>query len=179
MMHFSVPHETRGRGSPHPQAVLAHPKLPLASVRALRVPALAGVTPSPFSFVWDQIPVAGSSTGELDTGGGAKAVIGSRLPLALQHMLAIGSLEHAYIVRLLGICPGPQLQLVTQLLPLGSLLDHVRKNRDAIGPQLLLNWCVQVAKVSGPAALDGAFPGSPSHRHQSWTRAWLGELVSG
>ncbi|CAM4602401.1 receptor tyrosine-protein kinase erbB-3 isoform X1 [Lepidochelys kempii] len=62
------------------------------------------------------------------------------------HMLAIGSLEHAYIVRLLGICPGPQLQLVTQLLPLGSLLDHVRKNRDAIGPQLLLNWCVQVAK---------------------------------
>uniref|UniRef100_A0A452IKJ0 receptor protein-tyrosine kinase n=1 Tax=Gopherus agassizii TaxID=38772 RepID=A0A452IKJ0_9SAUR len=68
------------------------------------------------------------------------------VPLALQHMLAIGSLDHAYIVRLLGICPGTQLQLVTQLLPLGSLLDYVRKNRDAIGPQLLLNWCVQVAK---------------------------------
>ncbi|TRZ07672.1 hypothetical protein HGM15179_019435, partial [Zosterops borbonicus] len=62
------------------------------------------------------------------------------------HMLAIGSLEHSYIVRLLGICPGPQLQLVTQLLPLGSLLEYVRKNRGAIGPQLLLNWCVQVAK---------------------------------
>lgn len=63
-------------------------------------------------------------------------------------MLAIGSLDHAYIVRLLGICPGPQLQLVTQLLPLGSLLDYVRKNRGSISPQLLLNWCVQVAKVS-------------------------------
>ncbi|XP_067385945.1 receptor tyrosine-protein kinase erbB-3 isoform X2 [Emydura macquarii macquarii] len=62
------------------------------------------------------------------------------------HMLAIGSLDHAYIVRLLGICPGTQLQLVTQLLPLGSLLEYVRKNRDNIGPQLLLNWCVQVAK---------------------------------
>ncbi|KAM4880923.1 receptor tyrosine-protein kinase erbB-3 [Sylvia borin] len=62
------------------------------------------------------------------------------------HMLAIGSLDHSYIVRLLGICPGPQLQLVTQLLPLGSLLDYVRKNRGAISPQLLLNWCVQVAK---------------------------------
>lgn len=62
------------------------------------------------------------------------------------HMLAIGSLEHAYIVRLLGICPGTQLQLVTQLLPLGSLLEYVRKNKDSIGPQLLLNWCVQVAK---------------------------------
>lgn len=69
-------------------------------------------------------------------------------------MLAIGSLDHAYIVRLLGICPGPQLQLVTQLLPLGSLLDYVRKNRDSISPQLLLNWCVQVAKVS-PRGLGG------------------------
>uniref|UniRef100_A0A8C2Y644 receptor protein-tyrosine kinase n=1 Tax=Coturnix japonica TaxID=93934 RepID=A0A8C2Y644_COTJA len=57
-----------------------------------------------------------------------------------------GHLDHAYIVRLLGICPGPQLQLVTQLLPLGSLLDYVRKNRGSISPQLLLNWCVQVAK---------------------------------
>ncbi|KQK85324.1 hypothetical protein AAES_41054 [Amazona aestiva] len=62
------------------------------------------------------------------------------------HMLAIGSLDHAYIVRLLGICPGPRLQLVTQLLPLGSLLEYVRKHRDGISPQLLLNWCVQVAK---------------------------------
>ncbi|XP_027559333.1 receptor tyrosine-protein kinase erbB-3 [Neopelma chrysocephalum] len=62
------------------------------------------------------------------------------------HMLAIGSLDHSYIVRLLGICPGPQLQLVTQLLPLGSVLEYVRKNRDSISPQLLLNWCVQVAK---------------------------------
>ncbi|XP_042310787.1 LOW QUALITY PROTEIN: receptor tyrosine-protein kinase erbB-3 [Sceloporus undulatus] len=62
------------------------------------------------------------------------------------HMLAIGSLDHAYIVRLLGICTGTQLQLVTQLLPLGSLLEYVRKNKDAIGPQLMLNWCVQIAK---------------------------------
>ncbi|NWS49928.1 ERBB3 kinase, partial [Probosciger aterrimus] len=62
------------------------------------------------------------------------------------HMLAIGSLDHAYIVRLLGICPGPRLQLVTQLLPLGSLLEYVRKNRHSLSPQLLLNWCVQVAK---------------------------------
>ncbi|KAM8977527.1 receptor tyrosine-protein kinase erbB-3-like [Pelodytes ibericus] len=64
------------------------------------------------------------------------------------HMLAMGSLDHACIVRLLGICPGTQLQLVTQLLPMGSLLQHVRKNKDTgtIGPQLLLNWCVQIAK---------------------------------
>uniref|UniRef100_A0A672UNW2 receptor protein-tyrosine kinase n=1 Tax=Strigops habroptila TaxID=2489341 RepID=A0A672UNW2_STRHB len=69
-----------------------------------------------------------------------------KIPVSIKHMLAIGSLDHAYIVRLLGICPGPRLQLVTQLLPLGSLLEYVRKNRDSISPQLLLNWCVQVAK---------------------------------
>uniref|UniRef100_A0A670HX76 Receptor protein-tyrosine kinase n=1 Tax=Podarcis muralis TaxID=64176 RepID=A0A670HX76_PODMU len=62
------------------------------------------------------------------------------------HMMAIGSLDHAYIVRLLGICTGTQLQLVTQYLDLGSLLEYVRKNKDAIGPQLMLNWCVQIAK---------------------------------
>ncbi|XP_075055667.1 receptor tyrosine-protein kinase erbB-3 [Mixophyes fleayi] len=64
------------------------------------------------------------------------------------HMLAMGSLDHPCIVRLLGICPGTQLQLVTQLLPMSSLLQHVRQNKDtgAICPQMLLNWCVQIAK---------------------------------
>ncbi|XP_069826126.1 receptor tyrosine-protein kinase erbB-3 [Dendropsophus ebraccatus] len=64
------------------------------------------------------------------------------------HMLAMGSLDHACIVRLLGICPGAQLQLVTQLLPMGSLLQYVRQNKDTgiIGPQMLLNWCVQIAR---------------------------------
>uniref|UniRef100_A0AC11CUD8 Erb-b2 receptor tyrosine kinase 3 n=1 Tax=Ovis aries TaxID=9940 RepID=A0AC11CUD8_SHEEP len=62
------------------------------------------------------------------------------------HMLAIGSLDHAHIVRLLGLSPGSSLQLVTQYLPLGSLLDHVRQHRGALGPQLLLNWGVQIAK---------------------------------
>ena len=81
-------------------------------------------------------------------------------------MLAIGSLDHAYIVRLLGICTGTQLQLVTQLLPLGSLLEYVHKNKDAIGPQLMLNWCVQIAKVGTCFAekypglfLNSPFPG--------------------
>ncbi|XP_073470075.1 receptor tyrosine-protein kinase erbB-3 [Aquarana catesbeiana] len=64
------------------------------------------------------------------------------------HMLAMGSLDHPCIVRLLGICPGTQLQLVTQLLPMGSLLQYVRQNKNtsAVGPQMLLNWCVQIAK---------------------------------
>ncbi|XP_041944084.1 receptor tyrosine-protein kinase erbB-3a isoform X2 [Alosa sapidissima] len=62
------------------------------------------------------------------------------------HMLAMGSLDHPCIVRLLGICPGANLQLVTQLCPQGSLLKHIRQQRDNLNPQRLLNWCVQIAK---------------------------------
>lgn len=63
-------------------------------------------------------------------------------------MLAMGSLDHPYIVRLLGICPGTSLQLVTQLSSQGSLLQHLRQHKDSLDPQRLLNWCVQIAKVS-------------------------------
>uniref|UniRef100_A0AAX7SXE7 Receptor protein-tyrosine kinase n=1 Tax=Astatotilapia calliptera TaxID=8154 RepID=A0AAX7SXE7_ASTCA len=62
------------------------------------------------------------------------------------HMLSMGSLDHPYIVRLLGICPGASLQLVTQLSSQGSLLEHIRQKKNSLDPQLLLNWCVQIAK---------------------------------
>ncbi|XP_071758050.1 receptor tyrosine-protein kinase erbB-3a [Centroberyx gerrardi] len=62
------------------------------------------------------------------------------------HMLAMGSLDHANVVRTLGICPGASLQLVTQLSSQGSLLEHIRHCRNKLSPQRLLNWCVQIAK---------------------------------
>uniref|UniRef100_A0A8C7F6A1 Receptor protein-tyrosine kinase n=1 Tax=Oncorhynchus kisutch TaxID=8019 RepID=A0A8C7F6A1_ONCKI len=62
------------------------------------------------------------------------------------HMLSMGSLDHPYIVRLLGVCPGASLQLVTQLSSQGSLLEHIRQHKDSLDPQRLLNWCVQIAK---------------------------------
>jgi hypothetical protein len=33
-------------------------------------------------------------------------------------------------------------------MPHGCLLDYVHEHQDNIGSQLLLNWCVQIAKVS-------------------------------
>lgn len=63
-------------------------------------------------------------------------------------MLSMSSLDHPYIVRLLGICPGACLQLVTQISPQGSLLEHIRQHKESLDPQRLLNWCVQIAKVS-------------------------------
>ncbi|XP_069761509.1 receptor tyrosine-protein kinase erbB-4-like isoform X2 [Narcine bancroftii] len=63
-----------------------------------------------------------------------------------EDMLMVGSLDHRHVLRLLGICPGTPLQIVTQLLPLGSLLEYLHKNKDNIQSKMLLNWCVQIAK---------------------------------
>ncbi|XP_069373018.1 receptor tyrosine-protein kinase erbB-3a isoform X2 [Paralichthys olivaceus] len=62
------------------------------------------------------------------------------------HMLTMGSLNHINVVRILGICPGASLQLVSQLSSQGSLLEHVKNRKNNLSPQRLLNWCVQIAK---------------------------------
>lgn len=59
----------------------------------------------------------------------------------------MASVEHPHVCRLLGICLTSTVQLVTQLMPYGCLLDYVKENKDNIGSQYLLNWCVQIAKV--------------------------------
>lgn len=38
------------------------------------------------------------------------------------------------------------MMLVTQLMPLGCILDYIRNNKDKIGSKALLNWCTQIAK---------------------------------
>lgn len=62
-------------------------------------------------------------------------------------VLLMSSMDHNHVVRLLGVCLSPDMQLVTQLMPHGCLLDYVHEHKDIIGSQLLLNWCVQIAKV--------------------------------
>ncbi|MCI4393528.1 hypothetical protein PGIGA_G00158400 [Pangasianodon gigas] len=61
-------------------------------------------------------------------------------------VLLMSSMDHPHVVRLLGVCMSPNMQLVTQLMPHGCLLDYVHEHKDNIGSQLLLNWCVQIAK---------------------------------
>ncbi|XP_047659601.1 receptor tyrosine-protein kinase erbB-4 isoform X1 [Tachysurus fulvidraco] len=61
-------------------------------------------------------------------------------------VLLMSSMDHPHVVRLLGVCMSPSVQLVTQLMPHGCLLDYVYEHKDNLGSQLLLNWCVQIAK---------------------------------
>ncbi|KAM9816665.1 receptor tyrosine-protein kinase erbB-2 [Neosynchiropus ocellatus] len=64
----------------------------------------------------------------------------------LDEAFVMAGVASPYVCRLLGICLTSTVQLVTQLMPYGCLLDYVRENKDRIGSQFLLNWCVQIAK---------------------------------
>nr|XP_046228029.1 melanoma receptor tyrosine-protein kinase-like isoform X2 [Scatophagus argus] len=64
----------------------------------------------------------------------------------LDEAYVMASVDHPHVCRLLGICLTSSVQLVTQLMQYGCLLDYVRHHRDQIGAQWLLNWCVQIAK---------------------------------
>ncbi|XP_028286355.1 receptor tyrosine-protein kinase erbB-2 isoform X2 [Parambassis ranga] len=64
----------------------------------------------------------------------------------LDEAYVMAGVASPYVCRLLGICLMSTVQLVTQLMPYGCLLDYVRENKDRIGSQYLLNWCVQIAK---------------------------------
>ncbi|XP_034049278.1 receptor tyrosine-protein kinase erbB-2 [Thalassophryne amazonica] len=64
----------------------------------------------------------------------------------LDEAYVMAGVASPYVCRLLGICLTSTVQLVTQLMPYGCLLDYVRENKGRIGSQYLLNWCVQIAK---------------------------------
>lgn len=84
-----------------------------------------------------------------------------------QEAYVMASVDHPHVCRLLGICLTSSVQLVTQLMAYGCLLDYVRQHREHVGAQWLLNWCVQIAKVDETdrsAALCNPAPPSSSTR---------------
>ncbi|XP_017865540.1 PREDICTED: epidermal growth factor receptor isoform X1 [Drosophila arizonae] len=64
----------------------------------------------------------------------------------LNEAYAMATVEHGNLLKLLAVCMSSQMMLITQLMPLGCLLDYVRNNRDKIGSKALLNWSTQIAK---------------------------------
>ncbi|XP_064475004.1 epidermal growth factor receptor-like isoform X2 [Ornithodoros turicata] len=64
----------------------------------------------------------------------------------LEEAYIMASVDHPNVLKLLAVCLTSQLMLVTQLMPLGCLLDYVRNNKDKIGSKPLLNWCTQIAR---------------------------------
>jgi hypothetical protein len=71
----------------------------------------------------------------------------------------MATVEHPNLLKLLAVCMTSQMMLVTQLMPLGCLLDYVRNNRDKTGSKPLLNWCTQIAKGKiSPSFITNKFP---------------------
>lgn len=64
----------------------------------------------------------------------------------LDEAYIMASVEHPNLLQLLAVCMTSQMMLVTQLMPLGCLLDFVRRYKDKIGSKALLNWCTQIAR---------------------------------
>ncbi|XP_050081362.1 tyrosine-protein kinase Shark [Anopheles maculipalpis] len=55
-------------------------------------------------------------------------------------------LRHNCIVRLIGICKGPPLIMVQELIPLGSMLVYITKNKNTINPHHeMMIWAAQIA----------------------------------
>ncbi|XP_055623942.1 tyrosine-protein kinase Shark isoform X2 [Toxorhynchites rutilus septentrionalis] len=55
-------------------------------------------------------------------------------------------LRHHCIVKLIGICKGPPLMMIEELVPLGSMLDYIIANKSTLNPKHeLIIWAAQIA----------------------------------
>ncbi len=63
----------------------------------------------------------------------------------LEDAYIMGSVNHQHVLRLSALFMKSQLMLVTELMPLGCLLDYVQNNKRAIGPHAILTWSKQIA----------------------------------
>lgn len=64
----------------------------------------------------------------------------------LEEAYIMASVEHPNLLKLLAVCMTTEHKLITQLMPLGSLLDYVKNNKDKTGSKALLNWSTQIAR---------------------------------
>lgn len=69
------------------------------------------------------------------------------LLLVSQEAKVMASVDHPCLLRLLCVCIAQNMTLITQLMPLGAILDYVRQHKEQIGSHHLLNWSFQIAKV--------------------------------
>ncbi|XP_033097658.1 receptor tyrosine-protein kinase erbB-4-like isoform X2 [Anneissia japonica] len=64
----------------------------------------------------------------------------------LEEAYVMASVEHPCVLRLLGVCCGQEMMLITQLMPMGALLEFTREHKGRISSQHLLLWSHQIAQ---------------------------------
>ena len=65
----------------------------------------------------------------------------------LEEARVMASVDNPCCIRILAVCMASQMMLITQLMPLGCLLDYIKKHKDNTGSKALLNWATQIARV--------------------------------
>lgn len=86
-----------------------------------------------------KIPVAIKTLTNMSSGYGASKEF-------LDEAYIMATVQHDNLLRLLAVCMTDKMMLITQLMPLGSLLEYVKSKKSKIGSQQLLNWSSQIAK---------------------------------
>ncbi|KAL5006104.1 hypothetical protein ScPMuIL_017262 [Solemya velum] len=64
----------------------------------------------------------------------------------LEEARVMASVNDPNCTKILAVCMTAQMMLISQLMPLGCLLDYVRKQKENISSKVFLNWCTQIAK---------------------------------
>ncbi|XP_071822381.1 epidermal growth factor receptor-like isoform X3 [Apostichopus japonicus] len=64
----------------------------------------------------------------------------------LEEAKVMASVDHPCLLRLLCVCMAGEITLITQLMPLGALLDYIRQHKEKIGSHHLLRWSHQIAE---------------------------------
>jgi len=59
----------------------------------------------------------------------------------------MASVKHLCCVRIQAVCMTAHMMLISELLPIGSLLDYVRGHRCELSSTTLLLWAKQIAEV--------------------------------
>uniref|UniRef100_A0A182SMW5 Tyrosine-protein kinase n=1 Tax=Anopheles maculatus TaxID=74869 RepID=A0A182SMW5_9DIPT len=119
-----------------------------------------------FGFVYQGFlepwPLEGQSGGGVTIKPGSMQPAMGRVPVAIKKVMdsqerrertdflreasVMIRLRHNCIVRLIGICKGPPLIMVQELIPLGSMLVYITKNKNTINPHHeMMIWAAQIA----------------------------------
>ena len=107
--------------------------------------------------------------------------------IPLQEGVAMASMDHPYVVRLFGISMGRKMMLVSQFVPLGSLLDFLRKHKERLNAKNMLTFSHQIAEVcasghqepspfkcSSSMGMSAVLSPPPSRVWVTWNRtAWF------
>ena len=59
----------------------------------------------------------------------------------------MASMDHPHVVPLLGLSMGKKMMLVSQFVPLGSLLCFLRKHKERLKAKTMLTFSRQIAEV--------------------------------